>query len=162
MCYPRGGGTDQERGMGMCRGHDPLFSGQSALPSLPIYHQCAPYFQLLEKKCIFSLVFQPKFQLSRGKISEFSLPRPLIFQRKPAPLTLLLETRVAQTHQKKLSAPPRGVTFFVFTLIYISFFYVSVMYNEAYNLDDIKKTCVEHDDLFIIYFTFKLMFVLYF
>ena len=39
-------------GMGMCRGHDPLFSGQSALPSLPISLQYAvhvpPHFQILE------------------------------------------------------------------------------------------------------------------
>ena len=30
-------------GTGMCRGHDHLFSGQSTLPSLPIYHQCAAH-----------------------------------------------------------------------------------------------------------------------
>ena len=39
----RGGGAlTLERGMGMCRGHDPLFSGQSPLPS-PIYRQCATF-----------------------------------------------------------------------------------------------------------------------
>ena len=42
-------------------GHDPLFSGHSALPSLPIYHQCAAHvpliFNFLEKFCIFNLVF---------------------------------------------------------------------------------------------------------
>ena len=59
----------------MCRGHDPLFSGKSALPSLPIYHQCATHVP------------------------------PLIFQGKPAPENLLLETHAAHTHQKKLSAP---------------------------------------------------------
>ena len=36
-----GGALTLERGMGMCCGHDPLFSGQSPLPSLPIYRQCA-------------------------------------------------------------------------------------------------------------------------
>ena len=30
------GALTLERGMGMCRGHDPLFSEQSPLPSLPI------------------------------------------------------------------------------------------------------------------------------
>ena len=35
------GALTLERGLGMCRGHDPLFSGQSPLPSLPIYCQCA-------------------------------------------------------------------------------------------------------------------------
>ena len=38
--YP-GGALTYKGGMGMCRGHDPLFSGQSALLSLPIYHHCA-------------------------------------------------------------------------------------------------------------------------
>ena len=38
----RGGGAlTLERGMGMCRGHDSLFSGQSPPPSLPIYPQWA-------------------------------------------------------------------------------------------------------------------------
>ena len=35
------GALTLERGMGMCCGHDPLFSGQSPLPSPPIYRQCA-------------------------------------------------------------------------------------------------------------------------
>ena len=38
---PGGGALTFERGIWMCRGHDSLFSGQSPLPSLPIYHQCA-------------------------------------------------------------------------------------------------------------------------
>ena len=68
-----------------------------------------PHFQILEKFA-FQPCFWPKFQLVRGKISEFSLPRPLSFQGKPAPKTLLLETCAAHTHQKKLSAPPpRGL-----------------------------------------------------
>ena len=36
-----GGALTLERGMGMCRGHDPLFPGQSPLPSQPIYPQWA-------------------------------------------------------------------------------------------------------------------------
>ena len=35
------GALTLERGMGMCRGHDPLFSGQSPLPSPPVYRQSA-------------------------------------------------------------------------------------------------------------------------
>ena len=62
----------------MCRGHDYPFSGQSALPSLPIYHQCAAHvplhFQFLDKFCIFSLFLWPKFQLSRRKFAKFSFP----------------------------------------------------------------------------------------
>ena len=39
-----GGGTIALKGgEGMCHGHDPLFLGQSTLPSLPIYHQCAAH-----------------------------------------------------------------------------------------------------------------------
>ena len=58
--FTPGGGTDLERGMGMCRGHDPLFSGHPALLSLPIYHHCATLmpliFKFLKKFSIFSLV----------------------------------------------------------------------------------------------------------
>ena len=58
--------------------------------SLEIYHQRAthcPSFSVSGKFCIFSLVLGHKFHLSdsRCKISEFSLPIPLIFQGKPAP-----------------------------------------------------------------------------
>ena len=43
---PRGALT-LESGTVMCRGHDPLFSGQLALLSLPIYHQCATHVPLI-------------------------------------------------------------------------------------------------------------------
>ena len=53
-----------ERGMGMCRGHDPLFSGHSPLPSPQIYRQCAalvpPVFNF-QKNFAFSTMFWPKF-----------------------------------------------------------------------------------------------------
>ena len=71
----------REGGMGMCRGHDPLFSGQSALPSLPISHQCAvhmpPFSNFRKKK---SVLFGGKFSALQRQISKFLLPRPLIFQ----------------------------------------------------------------------------------
>ena len=60
VCVSQGGGAlTLERGMGMCHGHDPFFSGQLPLLSLPIYHQsvrrsCDPRFQFLEKFWIFS------------------------------------------------------------------------------------------------------------
>ena len=38
-----GGALSLESGTGMCQSHDPLFSGQSALRSLPIYHQYAAH-----------------------------------------------------------------------------------------------------------------------
>ena len=91
----------------MCRGHDPFLSGQSALPSLPIYHQCAPPpFSIFREKNAFSALFWSKFQLLRCKFSKFSFPRPLIFQGKSVLLTLLFETCEAHTPQKKLSGPP--------------------------------------------------------
>ena len=46
--YNRGGALPLEGGIGMCRGHDPLFSGQLALPSLPICHQCAAHVPHLQ------------------------------------------------------------------------------------------------------------------
>ena len=66
-----GGHYYKKGGMGMCRGHDPHFSGQSALPSLPNYHQCAahvPPFSIFA----FSALFLAKISA-------------LIFQGKPAP-----------------------------------------------------------------------------
>ena len=51
--------------LGMCRGHDPLFSGHSPLHSLPIYRQCAalvtPVFIFL-KNFAFSAIFLAKIQ----------------------------------------------------------------------------------------------------
>ena len=61
---PGGGALTLERGMGMCRGHDPLFSDQSPLPSLPIYRQCAALVPLVfnfKKFFAFSAMFWPKF-----------------------------------------------------------------------------------------------------
>ena len=59
-----GGALTLERGMGMCRGHDPLFLGQSPLPSPPIYPQFTvnvplsyPLFSIFRK----FLHFQPCF-----------------------------------------------------------------------------------------------------
>ena len=95
-----GGGTDLER-----------------VPSLPIYHQRAahvpPPISNFQKNLHFQPCFWQKFKLSRGKISEFLLPRPLIFQGKPAPQTILLETHAAHTHQKKVECPPPRGAFHV-------------------------------------------------
>ena len=79
----------------MCRGDDPLFLGQSALPSLPIHHQCAVYMPpllIIRKILHFWPCFWAKLQFSRCKFSKFLFPGPLIFQGKSAPQTLLLET----------------------------------------------------------------------
>ena len=42
-----GGALTLERGMGMWHGHDPLFSDQSPLPSLPIYRHCTTLVPLV-------------------------------------------------------------------------------------------------------------------
>ena len=55
-----------------------FFSDQLALPSLPIYHQCAAHVPL-------PLPPPPHFQFLGKKIFTFSFPRPLIFQGKWSP-----------------------------------------------------------------------------
>ena len=46
---------------GMWRGHDPLFSGQLALKSLPIYRPKYVHFKFLDELYIFNLVFEKNF-----------------------------------------------------------------------------------------------------
>ena len=104
----RGGKLTLQSGTGMCRGYDPLFSGQSALSSLPIYHQCAaqvpPIFKFLKKNCIFSLVLAKILALK----TQIFVPKTPHFSRKICSLDPTLETRVAHTHQKKkVECPPR-------------------------------------------------------
>ena len=41
LTWGGGGALPLESGTGMCHSHDPLSSGQPALPSLSIFHQCA-------------------------------------------------------------------------------------------------------------------------
>ena len=70
-----------ESGMGMCRGHDPLFSGHSALLSLPIYHQCAAHvppsiFNFWIPPPIFSLVVAKILALWTQFFSKISFPKP--------------------------------------------------------------------------------------
>ena len=66
----------------MYRGHDPLFSGQSALPSLPNYHQCAthvpPIFNFL-KKITFSALFLAKIS-QEAKFLNFRSQDPSFFK----------------------------------------------------------------------------------
>ena len=105
------GGLTLERGMGMCRSHDPLFSGQSPLPSLPIYRQmhcsCDPRFQFLENVWIFSHVLAKILALSLDpNFSKFSLPKTPIFSRKIRSLDPTFWNLHGTLHQKKLSAPP--------------------------------------------------------
>ena len=94
---PWGGALALKSGTWMCHRHDPHFSGQSALPSLPIYHQCTAHiplpFSIFKKICHFQPCFWLKFQLSRCKLL---FPRP--------------HTTHTHTHQnnKKMLVAPSG------------------------------------------------------
>ena len=85
----------------MCRGHDPLFSGQSALLSLPIYCQCAahvpPIFNFW-KFFAFSALFWPQFEFSRPK---FSFLKPSFFPRNPRSLDSTFGNQGGTHPQKK-------------------------------------------------------------
>ena len=91
----------------MFRCHDPLFSGQSALPSLPIY---APLtcrrFQLLEKKCIFSLVLGQNLSSQDAKFLNFRTQDPLFFKENPLPRPQFWKPARHIPTKKKVSAPP--------------------------------------------------------
>ena len=83
--YSGGGGElTLESGMGMCHGHDPFFfSGQSALLSLPIYHQCTahvPPFSILEKFCIVKPCFGQNFSSQDENFQFFCSQDPSFFK----------------------------------------------------------------------------------
>ena len=84
----RGGGTDLESGcMGMCRGHDPLFSGQSALPSLPIYIApllCPPFSNFI-KIFHFQHCFGQNFSSQDANFPNFRSLDPSFFKKNPLP-----------------------------------------------------------------------------
>ena len=112
----RGGGTFIGR---WYRSHDPFFffffSGQSALPSLPIFHQFAahvPHIFNFRKNLHLQSCFGPKFQFSRCKMSQFLLLRPLIFKKKKHSLDSTFGNPRGTYSSKKLSAPSRGVTLY--------------------------------------------------
>ena len=84
----------------------PLFSGQSALPSLPICHQRAPHFQFSGNFCIFSLVLA-KISALKMQIFKIFVPKTPHFSRKIHPLDPTFGN-LCGTHppKKKLSASP--------------------------------------------------------
>ena len=108
-CKPREALT-LERGMGICRGHDPLFSGQSSRRSLA--HQftvnvplSCPLFSIFRK----FLHFQPCFGQNSSSLdqnfSKFSFPRPPFFNKNPLPRPYILKPVWHTPAKKKLSAP---------------------------------------------------------
>ena len=105
-----------EGGTGMCCGHDPFFQAsqrfRSALPSLPIYHQCAAHvlpapFQFLEKFCIFSLVFGQNFSSHDAKCLNFLFQDPSFFKENPLPRPYFWKPvrHICAKKKKRMSAP---------------------------------------------------------
>ena len=105
----RGGGTlTLERGMGMCRGHDHLFSGRRSLAyqftvNAPLLW---PLFSIFRK----ILDFQPCFGQSSSSLyptfSKFSFPRPPIFKESSLPRPYILKPAWYTSTKKKVECPP--------------------------------------------------------
>ena len=106
-----GGALTLERGMGICRGHDPLFSDQSPLPShkftvnVPLL---CPLFSIFRK----FLHFQPCFGQNSSSLdpnfSKFSFLRPLFFKKNPLPRPYILKPAWHTSTKKKVECPPPG------------------------------------------------------
>ena len=104
-CSTPGGGA--LGGMVMCHSHD-LFSGQSAFPSLPIFHQCAthvpPPFSNFRNICIFSFVFGQNFSSQEAKFQNFPSHDPSFSQP------------MWHIPTKKVECPPPGSTVHCFKI----------------------------------------------
>ena len=107
------GALTLEGGTGMCRGHDPIFSGQSALLSLPIHPQCTihmPRIFHLKKKSAFSALFWPKFQLLqllRHKFFQIFVPKTShFFKENPLPRPYFWKPVWHTPTKKKVECPP--------------------------------------------------------
>ena len=101
-----GGALASEGGTGMCHGHDLLFSGQSVLPSLSIYHQCAIDVTLSNFQCVlqnfgFLALFLAEIQALQMQIFKIFVPKPPHFSRKICSIDPTFETCPTHTHPKK-------------------------------------------------------------
>ena len=119
--YP-GGGTTIGRWYGDVPRSWPPFSGQSELPSLPIYHQCAvhvPPFSIFRKFCIFSLVLGQNFSSQDPKFLNFRSQDPSVFKENPLLRPYFWKPLRHIPAKKKLSAPPRvRISWFVGSLCF--------------------------------------------
>ena len=109
-----GGALTLERGTGMCRGHDPLFSGQSPLPSLPSYPQWAARvtpFSIFRKFVHFQPCFGQNSSSLDQNFSTFSFPRPPFFKENPLPRPYILKPAWHTSTKKMLSALPGDMIF---------------------------------------------------
>ena len=109
MVATPGEGTPIGKGYGDVPRSWPPFSGQSPLPSPPIYHQCAA---LMTPFSIFRKVldFQPCFGQNSSSLDpiffQFSFPRPPIFKENSLPRPYIVKPAWHTSTKKKLSAPP--------------------------------------------------------
>ena len=104
--YTAWGALSLGSGTGMCRGlnpDDPLFSGQSALPSISIYHQSAahvPLFPNFRKKLHFQPFFGQNFSSQDANFPNFCSQDPSFLKENPLPRPYFWKP-VWQTHTKK-------------------------------------------------------------
>ena len=110
---PGGGGHWPRKGVwGCAAAMTPFFLGQSALPSLPIYHHCAalvpppPHFKILEQISIFSLVLV-KISALKTQICTIFVPKTPHFSKKIRSLDPTFGNPCG-THppKKKVECPP--------------------------------------------------------
>ena len=111
------GGTD------IHRGHDPLFSGQSVLLNLPIYHlkivHCSytPIFNFRQILHNYTLIFGQNFNSQDTIFLNFRSQDPLFFKQNPLPRPFFWKSvrhiprLPTQTKKKKkIDCLPRGKT----------------------------------------------------
>ena len=95
--------------MGMCRGHGPLFSGQSPL----VAHQftvnaplLCPLFSVFRKFLHFQPCFGQNLSSLDPKFSKFLFPRPPFFKENPLPRPYILKPAWHTPTEKKVECPP--------------------------------------------------------
>ena len=92
VLHCRGGGTRIESWHGDVPQSWPLLSGQSALPSIPIYHQCTthvpPIFKF-QKNFVFSAQLLAKISALQMQIFQFCFQDPSFFKENLLPISYL-------------------------------------------------------------------------
>ena len=100
-----------ESGTGMCDGHDPLFSGQSALPSYQftingrLMCPPPPFSIFWKKNCIFNLVLV-KILALKMQIFKIFVPKTPHFSRKIRSLDPTFGNLCGTHPPKKVECPP--------------------------------------------------------
>ena len=131
-----------ERGKGMCRSHDPLFSGQSPLPSPPNYRQCAalvPLSSMFRKFLYFQPCFGQNFSSLDPNFSKFSFLRPLFFKENPLPRPYILKPAWQILTKKKVECPP-GINTGIWRIVSNTHSCV-ILQSSADNFQIVHKIC---------------------